>query len=110
MTTPADQNPTLAAMIAQLGGPQIFLTVFSKVTWFESSETAVFVIADSLECRVRRVAITIDRATDTYTVATHDANARLFSENEGVYADGLADLVEEETRLFLTLAPRRRVA
>jgi hypothetical protein len=101
-------NDTQKQIIDQLGGEQIFLTMFTgNLVWRAEKEELVFTVAPELECRVRKVGIQIDRGTDLYVVSTWDAKGDLYSEISDVYWDQLADVVEQETRLFLTINPRK---
>ena len=65
-----------------------------------------FSIGDN-EKKITKVRITLD-PSDTYTVSFYDRRGNIKHESNDVYCDMLHDVIEENTGLYLSFAPRRR--
>lgn len=105
---------THEAIISQLGGPRIFAMAFKHATYSDTRVTLS--IAKGLQghkakgSKITHVRVTLD-PTDTYTVeflyvvprGSRVGDVLTIRSEKDVYADGLKPLVENTTRLRLSL-------
>lgn len=65
-----------------------------------------FSIGDN-EKKISKICIRLD-PSDTYTVSFYDRRGNIKHESNDVYCDMLHDVIEENTGLYLSFAPRKR--
>ena len=109
MTNPNDTTPVAAAILAQLGGRQIFAMAFRLA--LTTPDGVTLHVAKGLKTlnRIDRVCIVL-APDDTYTVTFHRWNRKALELDtftqlggERVYADSLRPMIEAALGLRLTL-------
>lgn len=103
-------SPVADTILAQLGGARVFAMAFDAGRSSYGANVITLRIATGLKATGRATHVVIRlEAGDTYTVETHriPRSARVAPEvlyyQEGVYADSLRMIVEDQTGLRLSL-------